>query len=112
MIPTAPENLTAEEVYRLAKQGEKQYIHILEETGRLIGIGIVNFIHTVNPDKIILSGGVMKSKEIIFPIIKKTIHERVLIDKLREETIIEVSKLGDDITVLGAAALWLNDLFY
>jgi len=112
MIPSAPESLTAEEVYRLAKQGEKQYIQILEETGRLIGIGIVNFIHTVNPDKIILSGGVMKSKEIIFPIIKKTIHERVLIDKLREVTIIEVSKLGDDITELGAAALWLIDLFY
>ncbi|WP_157042263.1 hypothetical protein [Neobacillus jeddahensis] len=38
--------------------------------------------------------------------------ERVLIGKLREETIIEVSKLGDDITVLGAAALLLNELFY
>ncbi len=111
-IANASENLTAEEVYRLAKRGKREYIQILEETGKLIGIGIVNFIHTVNPDKIVLSGGVMKSKEFLLPSIQKTIHERVLTDKLRLETIIEVSKLGDDITVLGAAALLLNELFY
>ncbi|MBO0961357.1 ROK family transcriptional regulator [Neobacillus sp. MM2021_6] len=107
-IPDAPENLTAEGVYRLAKQGKREYIQALEETGRLIGVGIVNFIHTANPNKIVLSGGVMKSKEFLLPSIQQIISERALID----ETIIEVSKLGDDITVLGAAALLLNDLFY
>lgn len=106
------ENLTAEEVYRLAKLGKKEYIQVLEETGKFIGIGIVNFIHTVNPNKIVLSGGVMKSNEFLLPSILQTISERVLIGKLREETIIEVSQLGDDITVLGAAALLLNELFY
>lgn len=111
-ISNAPENLTAEEVYRLAKEGKKEYIQILEETGEFIGIGIVNFIHTVNPHKIVLGGGVMKSKEFLLPRIQKIISERVLIDKLKEETIIEVSKLEDDITVLGAAALLLNELFY
>ncbi|MEH6991579.1 ROK family protein [Neobacillus drentensis] len=111
-ISDASENLTAEEVYRLAKQGKKEYIQVLEVTGKFIGIGIVNFIHTVNPNKIVLSGGVMKSKEFLLPSIQQTISERVLIGKLREETIIEVSKLGDDITVLGAAALLLNELFY
>lgn len=111
-IANAPENLTAEKVYYLAKQGRKEYIQVLEETGKFIGIGIVNFIHTVNPHKIVLGGGVLKSKEFLFLSILRTISERVLLDKLREETIIEVSKLGDDITVLGAAALLLNELFY
>lgn len=111
-IANAPENLTAEKVYYLAKQGRKEYIQVLEETGKFIGIGIVNFIHTVNPHKIVLGGGVLKSKEFLFPSILRTISERVLLDKFREETIIEVSKLGDDITVLGAAALLLNELFY
>ncbi len=111
-ISNAPEDLTAEEVYRLAKQGRKEYIQVLEETGKFIGIGIVNFIHTVNPNKIVLGGGVLKSKEFLLPSILQTISERVLIDKLREETVIEVSKLGDDITILGAAALLLNELFY
>ncbi|WP_235845583.1 ROK family transcriptional regulator [Neobacillus novalis] len=111
-ISNAPENLTAEEVYRLAKQEKQEYIQVLEETGKFIGVGIVNFIHTVNPNKIVLSGGVMKSKEFLLPSIQQAISERVLIDKLREETVIEVSKLGDDITVLGAAALLLNELFY
>jgi N-acetylglucosamine repressor len=111
-ISDASENLNAEEVYRLAKQGKKEYIQVLEETGKFIGIGIVNFIHTVNPNKIVLSGGVMKSKEFLLPSIQQTISERVLIGKLREETIIEVSKLGDDITVLGATALLLSELFY
>lgn len=111
-ISNSPANLTAEEVYRLAKQGKKEYIQVLEETGKFIGIGIVNFIHTVDPNKIVLGGGVLKSSEFLLPSILQIISERVLLDKLEEDTIIEVSKLGDDITVLGAAALLLNELFY
>lgn len=110
-IKDAPEQLTAEDVYFYAKEKQDEYLQILEETGQLIGIGVVNLIHTVNPDKIVLGGGVMNSSEFLMPAICKTIQERALTQRARMHTNIEVSILGKDATVLGASALLLAEIF-
>ncbi|SFH88443.1 ROK family transcriptional regulator [Pisciglobus halotolerans] len=112
MIQDAPDDLTAEKVYAFAKEGKTDYIHVLEETGKLIGIGIINLVHTVNPDQIVLGGGVMKSADFLMPQIQQTIRERALTEKAKAETKVVISKIGDDATVLGAAALLLTELFY
>lgn len=110
-IKDAPEQLTAEDVYFYAKEKQDEYLQILEETGQLIGIGVVNLIHIVNPDKIVLGGGVMNSSEFLMPAICKTIKERALTQRARMHTNIEVSILGKDATVLGASALLLAEIF-
>ncbi|WP_373471279.1 ROK family transcriptional regulator [Carnobacterium alterfunditum] len=110
-IPDAPDDLSGEKVYEYALKGQKAYQSVLEETGVLIGIGIVNLIHSVNPEKIVLGGGVMKSHEFLMPSILATIQQRALTEKARKNTIINLSRIGDDVTVLGAAALVLKRLF-
>ncbi|MFC2175817.1 ROK family protein [Bacteroidota bacterium] len=52
-------------------------------------MGLVNLIHAYDPEKIIIGGGVMKSKNIILPILKKHINEHAWIKK-------------DSITILAA----------
>lgn len=110
-IPDAPDDLSGEKVYEYALKGHKAYQDVLAETGILIGIGIVNLIHSVNPEKIVLGGGVMKSHEFLMPSILATIQQRALTEKARKNTIINLSRIGDDVTVLGAAALVLKRLF-
>lgn len=110
-IKDVPENLTAEDVYSYAKENQKDYLQILEETGQLIGIGVVNLIHIVNPDRIVLGGGVMNSSEFLMPIIRKTIQERALTERARMHTKVEASLLGKDATILGASALLLAEIF-
>ncbi|WP_192986758.1 ROK family transcriptional regulator [Carnobacterium mobile] len=110
-IKAAPDDLTAEAIYARAKEGKTDYVKVLEDTGRLIGLGIVNLIHMINPDEIFLGGGVLNSEEFLMPVIRHTIHERALTEKARNGTVIEVSKLGDEATILGAAALLLAELF-
>ncbi|WP_034549600.1 ROK family transcriptional regulator [Carnobacterium funditum] len=110
-IKDAPDNLTAEDIYTYAKENNKNYLKILEETGQLIGIGVVNLIHMLNPNKIVLGGGVLNSAEFLMPTIRQTIQERALTEKVRKNTIIEVSVLGKDATILGAAALLLAEIF-
>jgi len=107
----APDDLTGEKVYEYALSGQKAYQKILEETGTLIGIGIVNLIHSVNPEKIVLGGGVMKSHKFLMPSIMATIQQRALTEQARKNTLITLSRVGDDATVLGAAALLLTKLF-
>ncbi|MGB3161794.1 ROK family transcriptional regulator [Carnobacterium sp.] len=110
-IKEAPKELTAEDVYKYAKEENKPYIDILEETGQLIGIGVVNLIHLLNPNKIVLGGGVLNSAEFLMKDIRQTIQERALTEKARMNTVIEVSLLGKNSTILGAAALLLVEIF-
>src|SRR5699024_6697167 len=85
--------LTGEEVYLQAQSGNEAYMKILQETGEIIGIGLTNFIHMMNPRKIVLGSGVMKSEKILLPIIKQTIDQRVLTPAARQTEVV-VTKLG------------------
>ncbi|MCF3942882.1 ROK family transcriptional regulator [Oceanobacillus alkalisoli] len=107
---SSEKDLNGEEIYELAKNGEKQAIQFLQETGEIIGIGLTNLIHLVNPSRIVLGGGVMKSQEFIFPEIDKMIEQRAL-TKEAKKTEVSVSRLGDDATLLGAVSLLLVELF-
>lgn len=103
-------SISGQKIFELAQSGNQSYIEILQETGRIIGIGLTNLIHLVNPEKIVLGGGVMKSEQFILPVIKKTIEQRALIPEAKENSV-TVTKLGNDATLLGAVSLFLVELF-
>ncbi|RDW22146.1 sugar kinase [Oceanobacillus arenosus] len=102
--------LTGKKVFDLAQNGELNAINILQETGEIIGIGLTNLIHLINPSKIVLGGGVMKSEKFILPAIEKTIEQRVLTPEAKG-TVVVMTSLGDDATLLGAVSLFLVELF-
>lgn len=104
------EIMSSEEIYQLAEANDQECVAILEETGTIIGTGLTNLVHIINPELIILGGGVAKSEKYILPPIQKAIQERGL-TKEAKETKVAISKLGDDSTVLGAVALLLVELF-
>lgn len=101
---------SGETVYTFAEEGNTVCKEILTETGHLIGIGLTNLIHILNPDKIILCGGVMNARKYLLPAILDTIQKHALTEKAKETTV-EITSFGDEITVLGAVSLLLNDLF-
>lgn len=104
------ETLTAADIYEQAIDGEKQAVDHLENTGEIMGIAIVNVIHTLNPERVVLGGGVMKSKQFILPSLIQTVEKRVLTERAKNTQIV-VSELGDDATMYGAASLVLVELF-
>lgn len=101
---------TAEKVYELACLGDEDCTRILAETGEFIGIGLTNLIHTLNPSKIVIGGGVMKSEQFILPSILTTIKKAGLTPSAKNTTV-EVTRLGEDATILGAIALILVTIF-
>ncbi|WP_067729158.1 ROK family transcriptional regulator [Oceanobacillus damuensis] len=104
------EPLTGERVYELARKRNDIFIQTLQETGKAIGVGLTNLIHLINPSKIVLGGGVMKSEEFILPAITQAIQQQALTQKAKQ-TEVTVTKLGDDATLLGAISLLLVELF-
>lgn len=101
---------SGEEVYQLALDGHEEYIKILEETGKIIGIGLTNLIHIINPELIVLGGGVTKSQQFLLRPIKEEIRARGLTADATQTKVI-ISNLGDDATLLGAISLLLVELF-
>src|SRR5699024_12173147 len=97
-------------LYKRADAGEAHYVRVLEDTGDIMGIALTNLIHIMNPEKIVLGGGVMNAKKFLLPPIKETIANQALTADAKQ-TAIAVSELGDDATLLGAVSLFLVEVF-
>ncbi len=111
VLDDATEEITAKHVYEQAIQGNQACREILIESADYLAIGLINYIHTVNPQVIVLGGGVMGSADILMPIIKNHLKERVLIHEAWENLVLTVGRVGEDATLLGAAALQLQTIF-
>ncbi|WP_313892293.1 ROK family transcriptional regulator [Psychrobacillus sp.] len=103
-------HINGEKIYEFAERGNEDFLAILMETGRIIGIGLTNLIHIINPQRIVLGGGVTKSEKFILPVILNTIKMCALTPEAKQ-TEIRITRLGDDATLIGAVSLLLVDLF-
>jgi len=105
-----PDKITGEMVDRAARQGDELALSIFEQTGRHIGIGLVNLINTLNPRKIILGGGVTGAADLYLEHIRTTILERAMDTPARAVSIV-ISSLGEFATAIGAVTIVLEHLF-
>ncbi|MED1564190.1 ROK family transcriptional regulator [Alkalihalobacillus alcalophilus ATCC 27647 = CGMCC 1.3604] len=97
-------------IYQCAKEGDPLSLQLLADTGRYIGVGVINLIHLINPTRIIIGGGVAKAGDYVLAPLREVVKERALTAQARETEILQ-SKLGDDGTMIGAATLVLKHLF-
>jgi glucokinase len=67
------ENITSEEITRRARNNDKNALKALALAGRYLGIGISIMINLLNPEKILLGGGVMKAGNLLLePAVKES----------------------------------------
>jgi glucokinase len=66
-------NLDFEALFRLAAVGDSLACTIRDECLKAWSFGVVNLIHSFDPEIVIVGGGVMKSKDYILPYIQETI---------------------------------------
>lgn len=109
-IKQSPDEITAEMVHKAAVMNDRLAIEILEEVGVCLGIAFTNIIHTFNPAKIIIGGGVARAGEFLLNPIRRTIAERAISEKAKQTPVIQ-SKLDAYGSSYGAVALVLSDVF-
>lgn len=91
-------------VAEAAKQGDAVAKRIFTIMGEYIGIGLSSVINLLNPEKIIIGGGVAEAGDILFNPIKETISKRAM--SIAGSTVQIVSaKLGNNAGVIGASLL-------
>lgn len=67
------ENPDYESLFRYAREGDAAAREVKANSIRAWGTGIVNLIHAYDPEKIIMGGGIMKSRDEILPGIEEII---------------------------------------
>lgn len=98
---------SSKEIMDAAVKGDKYAIELLSEAGYNIGRGIAILIHLFNPELIILSGrGSVGGKVWLAPI-QQAINEHC-IPKIADNTQLEISSLGFQAELIGAAALVMD----
>lgn len=100
----AGREVQGEDVTELAKQGDRDSISILRETGTWLGIGLANFVNTLNPEVIAIGGGVVSAGDTLLEPARREIHLRAR-SPSRDLVEVKEATLGDGSGLLGAAAL-------
>jgi len=88
----------------LAKMKDKRAKKILTDVGKHLGVGLTTIVHALNPEEIILAGGVKEAGNELLKSAVKEMKKRVFTDK---KTIVRFSNLEDPV-LIGGACLFLR----
>jgi predicted NBD/HSP70 family sugar kinase len=83
-------------------------MEIFNETGRNIGIGLVNIVNGLSPELLVIGGGIVEIKDYIYEEIIKKLKESALSVSYKNVEI-KFSKLADLAAVYGMADLIINE---
>lgn len=98
------DNMTTETLEASARGGDKIAASLFAVAGRSLGIGIASLLHILNPDAVVIGGGVSKAWDLFYPSLAKEINDRCF-KEIAERTRILPASLGDRAGMLGAARL-------
>ncbi len=99
--------LTAQVVAHAALAGDELAKTVVHQAARYIGIALANLVHTLEPQIILIGGGVAQTGDLLFDAVRAAVRERTIAG-LHEGVRIQPAALGDDAGALGAAALSLE----
>jgi glucokinase len=92
---------TADQAVRAARAGDARARRGLEQVGRWLGIGISNLIVVLNPDRVVLGGGVAAAAELLLEPIQAEVRRRVHVTSLDAVEIV-IGELGTWAGAVGA----------
>ncbi len=96
-------NVTAETVSDAIVAGDLYAADVMRETASFLGTGLANLINILNPEMIVLSGGVTNSGKHLFDPLRREVRRRAF-RPASEACRIVSSELGGMAGVIGAAA--------
>jgi len=103
LVENRLEDITCELIFKTAEKGDSLARWIVEETARYLGIGI----NIINPEMVILSGGMIAAGDTLFKPVRKYAQENALAAAIKEVKIVPAA-LGGNAGAIGAAATVLK----
>jgi len=96
--------LTSEAIFCAGKHNDELALEVFKRMGVYLGIGIANLINILNPEMIVIGGGVANGWELFDKSMRQQVAERAF-PLLAARVQIVRAECGDDAGLLGAARL-------
>lgn len=96
------EDIDGKKIFELAKQGDKICNDAIDELVEILSIGIADIVYVVNPEVVILGGGIMAQSEFLESKFSEAIKKKITIENIYKNTRIAFAQNGNDAGMLGA----------
>ncbi|MBD3284887.1 ROK family protein [candidate division WOR-3 bacterium] len=101
---TSGKEITPRLLARAAREGDEVALKVFAQAGRRIGKALGNVVQLLDPEVIVVNGGVSKAGDLILKPIRETLKRYTMPLEGRKLRVMR-SKLGDKAGILGAATL-------
>lgn len=102
------EDLTSQKVYQAGKEGDELAIEVFRLMGVYLGIGLASLINVLNPEIVVIGGGLSNGWDLFEKHMHQQVFERAFPIPARRVKIVR-AQCGDDAGLLGAAKLAFGD---
>lgn len=102
------EQLTSERIYQAAKDGDELAIEVFRRMGVYLGIGLASVINLLNPEMIVIGGGLANAWDLFEKDMRQRIRERAFPIQAQSVKIVR-AQCGDNAGLLGAARLAFDE---
>ena len=102
------EDLTSEKVYQAGREGDELAIEVFRRMGVYLGIGLASLINVLNPEIVVIGGGLSNGWDLFGKHMHQQVLERAFPIPARRVKIVR-AQCGDDAGLLGAARLAFKD---
>ena len=100
------EPLTAKDIFDEAKAGDEVAKELVDELGEILGATLAKICCVVNPEAVVIGGGVSKAGTILIDTVQDHFKETAFF--AAKETRFELATLGNDAGIYGCAAMILE----
>jgi glucokinase len=70
------QRVTAQTVYAAASAGDELALEVVRDTAKFLGVGIANFVNILNPDVVVITGGVTQAGDRLFAPLRLEVARR------------------------------------
>lgn len=106
-IPWQDRTAVGEDFFDLVDAGSEPAAGVLDEVVNALAVSIRNIIHTLNPEMIVIGGGVSRGGKTLLAPLRERVSELCFPEAYRDCRIVH-AQLGYDAGVIGAASLALD----
>lgn len=99
-----PERMNAKIVFDAAREGDEAAVELFSKYVKYLSLGINSIISFLDPEIIVLGGGISKAGDFLLEAVRKELPNYVLFNALPYSRI-EIASLGSEAGIIGAALL-------
>ncbi len=103
------QKISSREVFEAGVQGDDLALEVFRQAGFYLGIAIADLLNILNPEAIVIGGGVVSGWDLLMPHVYEEMKQRAYRENTDRVKIVR-AQLGDDAGILGAAYLGFNHL--